>query len=85
MRFGGAGEPFNPAFLGELRAKKVKTPDLGELPLLEFLVKRATQILSGEYEPFTGPIKDQKGKLRLPAGVRATENSWRASTGSPTT
>ena len=73
-KFGGGGESFNPAFLGELRAKKVKTPDLGEVALLELLDKRSAQILSGEFEPFTGPVKDQKGKLRLPAGVRADDN-----------
>jgi basic membrane protein A len=74
-KFGAGGEPFNPAFLGELRSKKVKTPDLGELSLLELVDKRAAQFLSGEFDPFTGPIKDQKGKLRVPAGARAEGKS----------
>jgi basic membrane lipoprotein Med (substrate-binding protein (PBP1-ABC) superfamily) len=71
--FGGGGEPFNPAFLAELRSKKLKTPDLGEVALLDLLERRRGQILSGEFEPFTGPIKDQRGKARLPDGVRADD------------
>jgi basic membrane protein A and related proteins len=70
MRFGGAGPAFNPDFIPELGAKKVKTPDLGTLPLLELLDRRAQQIIEGSFEPFTGPIKDQKGKVVLAAGVR---------------
>jgi simple sugar transport system substrate-binding protein len=69
--FGGGAEAFNPAFLAELQAKKLKTPDRGAIPLLELLDLRAEQMASGQFEPFTGPIKDQKGVMRLPAGVRA--------------
>ncbi|MDP3178734.1 MAG: BMP family ABC transporter substrate-binding protein [Spirochaetaceae bacterium] len=69
--FGGGGMAFNPAFLSELQAKKIKTPDRGTLPLLELLELRRSQIASGQFEPFTGPIKDQKGATRLQAGVRA--------------
>jgi basic membrane protein A len=29
-------------------------------------------IIDGEFEPFTGPIKDQEGKVRIPEGERAT-------------
>jgi len=25
---------------------------------------------TGDFEPFTGPIKDQKGKIRLGEGIR---------------
>ncbi len=73
-KFGGGAEPFNPAFLPELRAKKIKTPDLGEIALLDLLETRAAQMISEDFEPFTGPIKDQKGKMRIPAGVRADWN-----------
>jgi diguanylate cyclase (GGDEF)-like protein len=38
---------------------------------LDLVDKRTAQFQSGEFDPFTGPIKDQKGKLRLPAGLRA--------------
>jgi basic membrane protein A and related proteins len=71
-RFGGGEkDAFNPAMLAELKSKKVKTPDLGELGLLELLDKRWEQISTFSFEPFTGPLKDQKGKVRLIAGVTA--------------
>jgi len=68
--FGGGEEAFNPAFLPELKAKNVKTPDRGTLALLDLIELRATQMRSGEFEPFTGPIKDQKGKVRVANGFR---------------
>ena len=71
--FGGGEEAFNPAFLSELKSKKVKTPDLGTLPLLELLDKRARQLAAFEFEPFAGPVRDQKGNLRIKEGVRP---SW---------
>jgi basic membrane protein A and related proteins len=74
MRFGGAGPAFNPAFMAELGSKQIKTPDLGAMPLLELLDRRSGQIIAGEFVPFSGPIKDQKGKLRVAAGAR--RNDW---------
>jgi basic membrane protein A and related proteins len=65
--------PFNPAFLPELRAKKVKTPDLGEIPLIDLISKRNAQAQSGEFTGLGGPCKDQKGTVRLKAGESA---SW---------
>jgi basic membrane protein A and related proteins len=70
MKFGGGGTPFNPDFMPELQSKRVKTPDMGEVALLDLLEKRSEQMISGRFEPLTGPIKDQRGKLRLAAGVR---------------
>jgi basic membrane lipoprotein Med (substrate-binding protein (PBP1-ABC) superfamily) len=70
-KFGGGEQAFNPIFLAELRGKKVKTPDLGTVGLLDLAEKRYAQILAGEFDPFTGPVKDQKGKTRIPSGVRA--------------
>jgi len=35
------------------------------------------KIISGEFEPFTGPIADQGGAIRVPAGTRMTdEEIW---------
>jgi len=70
VKFGGGGPPFNPVFLAELRGKRVKTPDLGERPLLELLEIRVDQLRREEWKILTGPIKDQKGQVRIPAGVR---------------
>ena len=30
-------------------------------------------IIAGKVHPFTGPIKDQKGKIRIPAGKTADD------------
>ncbi len=68
--FGRGGETFNPAFLADIRFRKVKTPDLGTIGLLELIEKREQQLADGTLNPFTGPVKDQKGKLRIPSGVR---------------
>lgn len=70
-KFGGGEVAFNPAFLEEIRSKKIKTADLGVIGLLDLIDKRAQQLAQGDFEPFTGPIKDQKGKLRLADGIRA--------------
>jgi basic membrane protein A len=70
-KFGGGVEPFNPAFVPELKAKKIKTPDHGTVSLLELLDIRAAELASNQFEIFTGPIKDQKGTLRIKAGTKA--------------
>jgi simple sugar transport system substrate-binding protein len=70
-RFGGGEERFNPAFAAEIASKKVKSPDLGTISLSDYLEKRERQLAGGEFNPYIGPIKDQKGKVRLPAGVKA--------------
>ena len=51
-----------------------------ELPISDIVpadVKAEAQTLiasieSGEFHPFTGPIKDQTGTVKIPAGVVAT-------------
>jgi len=32
------------------------------------------QIISGEFEPFTGPLRDQTGTVRVPEGVKMTDD-----------
>jgi basic membrane protein A and related proteins len=65
--YGGVAA-FNPAMLAELKAKKVKTSDLGELGLLDLLDQRNAQAQAGKFYPLVGPLKDQKGNLRLKQG-----------------
>ena len=70
LRLGGMGEPFNPDILPLLRAVRVKTLDVGELTLPDLVQKRAEQMKYEAFEPFTGPIKDQNGKIRVQNGSR---------------
>lgn len=64
------GEPFNPDILPLLRAVRIKTLDVGELTLPDLVEKRAEQMKYEAFEPFTGPIKDQNGKIRVQNGSR---------------
>jgi basic membrane protein A len=70
LKLGGMGEPFNPDIVPLLNKVRVKTPDFGELTALDLVLRRADQMKTGAFEPFTGPIKDQNGKIRIPKGDR---------------
>jgi simple sugar transport system substrate-binding protein len=61
--------PINPEVTAVLRLKRVRAPDLGEMTAYDFVMRRFEQLRRGDYKPFTGPIKDQQGRLRLPEGV----------------
>lgn len=67
-------EPINPKFEGELKAVTVTDPLLGEMSVYDLVFKRAEQMTDPAmlFDPFTGPINDQDGTLRLEAGQRAT-------------
>lgn len=66
--------PINPLFISKLKATKVNTPDLGRLSVYDLILKRHAQMASSAmtFDPFTGPIKDRKGIVRVPAGKRMT-------------
>lgn len=73
---GDFGVPINPKFEGMLKDKKVKDPVLGEISVYDLVFKRLEQMSEETvvFDPFTGPIKDQNGQLRIPAGTRATHD-----------
>ena len=85
IKFGGGGPPFNPLFASEIAGKKVKTPDLGERPLPEFIELRIEQLRREGWKLFAGPLKDQKGQVRVPAGVNLDPACFLAWIGSWTT
>jgi simple sugar transport system substrate-binding protein len=78
LKLGGMGEPLNPDVLPLLAKVRVTTPDLGTLPLPELVFKRTEQMRVGAFEPFTGPIRDQAGKVRIKSGERLNfnEQDW---------
>ncbi len=64
----------NPKFVGALKAVKVNTKDFGSISVYDLVVKRYEQMKKGTdlFEPFTGPIKDNTGKLQIKAGAKAS-------------
>ena len=65
----------NPKFVGDLKMKMVDTPDFGKISAYDLVVKRYEQMKKGPdvFDPFTGPIHDNAGKLQIKAGQRASK------------
>jgi len=65
----------NPKFVGELKMKMVDTPDFGKISAYDLVVKRYEQMKKGPdvFDPFSGPIKDNTGKLKIKEGQRASK------------
>jgi simple sugar transport system substrate-binding protein len=66
------GMPVNPAFEEVLKSKVVNDPVYGETSVYDLVFKLRDAMADPEYtfSPFTGPIYDRKGVLRVPQGVR---------------
>ena len=65
----------NPKFEAELKMKMVDTPDFGKISAYDLVVKRYEQMKKGPdvFDPFSGPIKDNTGKLKIKEGQRASK------------
>ena len=71
---GGAfNEPINKKYVEPLKAIKVSSPDLGSLSVYDLVLRRYEQFKKGEWDPWVGPISDNKGKQRYASGARATK------------
>ena len=73
---GEFGVPINPKFVDALKAKSVTTKDLGKISVYDLVMKRYEQMQTGgrdAFDPFTGPIKDNKGVERIKAGGYASK------------
>ena len=64
------GEPINPEFTDDLKNVTVNDNVLGEVNVHELIMHRQQQFaqLRHTFHPFTGPIKDHEGTLRLKQG-----------------
>ncbi|MEM3506844.1 MAG: BMP family ABC transporter substrate-binding protein [Candidatus Bathyarchaeia archaeon] len=73
---GEIGVPINSKFIPDLKAKIVKDSLLGEISVYDLVMKRLSQMSEETvlFDPFTGPIKDQDGKVRIEAGRRASHD-----------
>jgi simple sugar transport system substrate-binding protein len=73
---GEFGVPVNPKFEPELKKVKVRDRILGELSVYDLVMERLRQMSEETvlFDPFTGPIYDQNGKLRIEDGRRASHD-----------
>ena len=65
----------NPKFVGELKMKMVDTAEFGKISVYDLVAKRYEQMKKGTdvFDPFTGPIKDNNGKLQIKDGQKASK------------
>ena len=68
------GVPINPVFVPRLKAKIVTIAGLGRLSVYDAVMKRLAQMSQAKpaFDPYTGPIKDRNGVVRVPAGATAS-------------
>ena len=66
----------NPKFVPVLKNIKINHPEFGEISIYDLVMKRLAQMKEEAvlFDPFTGPIKDQNGQVRIPAGQRASHD-----------
>jgi basic membrane protein A len=71
---GDMGVPINPAWRARLQAVSVNTPGLGRMNVYDLVMRRMAQMSQSPvaFDPFTGPIRDRKGIVRVPAGRTMT-------------
>jgi len=69
------GVPINPRYKEALSAAKVDDGAGGKISVYDLIFKRIAQMSANppQFEPFTGPITDGKGQVRIAAGQRATQ------------
>lgn len=70
-----SGMPINPVYKEALSAVVVKDAELGEVSVYDLVGKRMAQMAQATpaFDPFTGPLKDRKGKLRVADGKRMAQ------------
>jgi basic membrane protein A len=72
---GSLDHEINPKFVNDLKAVSVPTPDLGTLSTYDLVMKRYQQMKQGRdvFDPFVGPITDNRGTVRIQKGVMGTK------------
>jgi basic membrane protein A len=69
------GVPINPKYIDRLKAVMVNDSREGSISAYDLVLRRLAEMSHPvpEFEPFQGPIKDDTGVLRVPAGRVATK------------
>jgi simple sugar transport system substrate-binding protein len=65
----------NPKFVNALKGVSVDSADFGNISVLDLVEKRYAQFQKGPdvFEPFSGPLKDNTGKLQIKDGAKASK------------
>lgn len=71
---GDFGVPINPIFEDDLKAFMLNDPLLGNISVYDLVFARIAQMKDSAvlFDPFTGPINDQSGALKIQPGQRLT-------------
>ena len=72
---GSFDAPINPKFVDALKAVKLTTQDFGSISAHDLVFKRYEQMKKGTdlFDPYSGPITDNTGKLQIKAGEKASK------------
>lgn len=72
---GNETDPVNPKFVDDLKQAMIQSKTFGEISAYDLVMKRYDQMKQGVdvFDPFTGPIHDNKGTLQIKAGERASK------------
>lgn len=71
---GEFGQHINPKFVDQLKSIYINDLIFGKISVYDLIMKRISQMSEPTvlFDPFTGPIKDNKGILKIATGVRAS-------------
>ncbi|MCA1794965.1 MAG: BMP family ABC transporter substrate-binding protein [Desulfobacteraceae bacterium] len=72
---GNETDPVNPKFVDDLKQAMIQTEEFGDISAYDLVMKRYDQMKQGVevFDPFTGPIHDNKGTLQIKDGERASK------------
>ena len=72
---GSPTDMINPKFVPALKEAMIDSPEFGQISAYDLVMKRYEQMKQGVdvFEPFTGPIADNKGVIRIQAGAKASK------------
>ena len=75
MLGGTPDEIINSKFVGDLKKAMVDTKEFGKISAYDLIVKRYEQMKQGVdvFDPYEGPISDNKGVVRIKKGTRASK------------
>ena len=73
---GNETDPVNPKFVDDLKQAMIQTEEFGEISAYDLVMTRYDQMKQGVeiFDPFAGPIYDNKGNLQIKAGERASKD-----------
>ncbi len=73
---GNDTDTINPKFVPELKEAMIDSKEFGKISAYDLVMKRYEQMQQGVdvFEPFTGPIADNKGVIQIQAGAKASKD-----------